>query len=156
MRNWLSFRGGVAVGLPSTEDNWSQIIADVATEFMNCVINIVDPNQSVTTPYDPATGEGGESTPLVLYTGVPARAQHIRAPYNVPSAVDWNSYRHYRFQVKLEDVPGLVSKGMQIEVTGAGRDASILDLTYTIEASTNSSHAAVRTFETVAPNSVSP
>lgn len=144
------------MGLPSTEDNWSQIIADVAEEFMNCVINIVDPKTETTTTYNPKTGTGGVSTPTNLYSDVPARAQHIRAPYNVPSAVDWNSYRHYRFQVKLEDVPGLVSKGMQIVVTSGGRDKSLYNLVCTIEASTNSSHAAVRTFETVALNAVSP
>lgn len=133
--------------------DWSDEIAEVAVEFMNCLVDIIDPNTSVTTPYDPKTGTGGVTTQTKLYTNVPARAQHIKSGKSVLSSVDWNMYRNYRFQVRLSDVPGLVNKGMQIIPVTGGKDESIVGLICTIEASSNSSHAAVRTFETITPNS---
>ena len=139
------------VGL-AAQGSWSEQIAAAAEQFMNAAIEIYDPQtQVVTTPYDAVTGLGGESTPVVLWSGK-ARVQHLRQPQEVTTAAEWTAYRSYRFQVPLDEVSGLIDKGMRIRVTDAGRDPSLSQMTYTIEASTNSSHAAVRTFETTAEN----
>lgn len=140
------------VGL-AAQGSWSEQITAAAEQFMNAAIEIYDPNTSVppTIPYDPVTGLGGESEPAVLWSGK-ARVQHLRQPQEVTTAAEWTAYRSYRFQVPLDEVSGLIDKGMRIRVTDAGRDPSLLQMTYTIEASTNSSHAAVRTFETTAEN----
>ena len=140
------------MGLPSFESNWSEVIAEVAEQYMNCVIDVLNPNTENVSEYDPEANTGGVATPVKVYSSIQARVQHIRAPYNVPSAVDWNTYRHYRFQVKLSDAPGLVPKGFQIKVLSGGNDPALIGKTFSIEASTNSSHAAVRTFETTTSN----
>lgn len=142
------------MGLPSSDfpADWSAQIGESAELFMNCVVDIVDPNTETTTPYNPATGAGGVSTPTKLFENIPMRVQQLRAPYNVQSGVDWNAYRHYRFQCKLSDVSTLVPKGMQLVVVSGGRDQSLVGAVCTVEASTNSGHAAVRTFETTTPN----
>jgi len=112
--------------------NWSQQIADVAEEFMNASIEIQ---------------VGQEDTGPTLYEGK-ARVQHVRFPREVEDAVQWQGARSYRFQIPLTDDLPFIPKGALIRVSDGQRDPELEEMLFEVVASTNSSHAAVRTLET--------
>jgi len=137
------------VGLPLIATSWEDEIAESAATEFKCVIDIVDPNSSTTTAYDPVTGTGGESTPTVIGAGIAARGQHIRTPRWEQTTYDASAYRNYRFQIAMADSPASIPKGFQVIVKSNPRDLSLVGVPFTIQASTNSSNAAVRTLETL-------
>ena len=137
------------MGLPKTDQSWEDEIAEAAATEFKATISILDPNSLVTTPYDPVTGTGGGSTPLVIGTGIAARAQHIRTPTWQQTTYDASAYRHYRFQIAMEGAPAEILKGWLVRVDANPRDLALVGETFTVQASTNSSNAAVRTIETL-------
>lgn len=124
------------VAFPTMPDvsNWPQIIADGAEKFMNGTIQIFVPNSG--------------NPPTILYEGK-ARIQHVRRTEEVNGSYELNYYRNVRFQIPLEDSPDSIATGYRVRITNGGRDPDLVNTLYRIESIKNSSHAAVRTIETV-------
>ena len=137
------------MGLQPIANSWEDEIAqEAATEF-KAVISIYHPGETVTVPYDPVSGLGGDTVPVYIAQNVPARAQHIRTPDWQKTTYDVSAYRHYRFQIAMADAPAAVPKGYIVRIEAIPRDPSLVGYTATVQASTNSSNAAVRTIETL-------
>ena len=132
----------------SDGDNWSQIIADSAAEFMNAVITITLPG----TPgaYDPVTDTYGAGVAgTVLIDDRAARAQHLSSPSETTGAGEWGVKRRYRWQILLDPSDPIIPKGAILTCSNGGRDASLTQFTYEVLSATGSSHAALRTIETL-------
>lgn len=138
-----------ALPAPGTVKDWSALITAKAVPFMNARVQIINPNSSVVTEYDPLTDTGGESVPTVIREGR-ARVQKIRRPLNVNAPNEWSSSHQIRVQMELDNTVPLVSKGMQIVVLDGGKETDLEQLVYVITMSVNSSWAALTTYEAVA------
>lgn len=125
---------------------WQDVIASVAAEYMNGVIQIVNPSAALT-PYDPVTGQGGEPQQTPIFEG-PARIQHIRFPRETPGTYQWGANRYFRFQIDYDPAVE-IQKGFTIYVTDGGRDVTLEALRFEVISAVNSSHRAVRTIEAV-------
>lgn len=135
---------------PIDEDSWPQEILEVAREYFNCVIDVINPGSPGT--YNPATddytGEGYVPDVAVL-EGREARAQHIRLPLEQAGAREWATKRRYRFQTELLDADPPITKGMIVRVRSGGRDPVLENFAFEVASASNSSHAALRTIETL-------
>lgn len=116
--------------------DWSDEIADAAEEYMNASIEVV---------------KGQTATNVRLYLGK-ARVQHVRFPREGENVADWIGARSYRFQIPLTDDLPFINSGALIKVRSGSRDPELYDMLFEVVASTNSSHAAVRTLETKVVN----
>lgn len=135
---------------PGAMADWPGIIAANVAPYMNATVQIVDPQTSViTTPYDPATDTGGDSTPLVIRQG-PAFIQKIRRPLRVPGPNEWSSTHEFSITMALDNTVPLVSKGMQIIVLDGGREKDLEALTYIVTMSADSSWAPLSTYMCIA------
>lgn len=129
-------------------ESWSDTIAEVAEQFMNATIQVLEPSGGEPT-YNEALKDYVMPEPVVLVECV-ARIQHVRVPNPQNTEYQWSMGRHYRFQVPYSDVEGLyIRKGLIVKVLDGGRDAELNDLLFEVLGATNSSHRAVRTIETV-------
>ena len=140
---------------PITADSWAEEIADAAREFFNATIDVLLPG----TPgkYNPSSDSytgGTEDTPVI--EDRPARAQHIRLATEQSGSREWSAKRRYRFQIDLLPGDPTVTKGMIVRVRDGGRDPSLVDFAFEVITASNSSHAALRTIETVTEGGVAP
>lgn len=137
--------------------SWPEEIAEAAREFMNCTIKVVRPGKSG--KYDPTTddytGEGYEPEKIILQDRA-ARAQHIRLALEQAGAYEWSTKRRYRFQIELLADDPTITKGMVVRVTGGGNDPSLQHFAFEVVSASNSSHAALRTIETLTEFGVAP
>lgn len=127
----------------------SEEILDAAKEFMTGRIEVIDPSNIITTPYDPITDEGGTAEPEVLIEGRPARIQHINMPSEMSGASEWATKRRFRFQIEILDGDPTLRKGLVVRVLDGANDSSLEQFTYTILSAVNSTQAALRTIEAV-------
>lgn len=132
---------------PSSQD-WPDEILAVARQQFNCVIDVIDPTRVVDEPYDPITDTGGTSAPLVVIADRPARVQHIRLPLEQSGASEWGTKRRYRVQCEILTGDALIRKGFMVRVRG-GRDPVLSRFALQVLSASNSSHAALRTIETI-------
>lgn len=140
-----------------TADSWPDEILEVAREFFNCSIDVILPGKPG--KYDPVTddytGEGYVPETVVL-EGRDARAQHIRLPLEQAGSYEWSTKRRYRFQLELIAADPTVRKGMIVRVRAGGRDPALQHFAFEVVSASNSSHAALRTIETVTEMAVTP
>lgn len=142
---------------PINATSWPEEIAEVAREFMNCTIKVFRPGKPG--KYDPATDDytgEGYVPDIVLLEGRPARAQHIRLALEQAGAYEWSTKRRYRFQIELLDDDPTITKGSVVRVTDGGNDPTLEDFAFEVVSASNSSHAALRTLETLTEFGVSP
>lgn len=138
-------------------DNWGEEILEDAREFFNGRIEVLDPSNIIETPFDPDTDEGGDSSLEIVLTndpddpvrGRPARIQHLRLPLENAGSGEWATKRRYRMQVEILPGDPVLQKGQIVNVLDGGKDPSLEAFSYTLVSAANSSHAALRTLETV-------
>lgn len=132
------------------DSEWPQEIADAAHEEFTGVISVIDPGTGNPGVYSAETDIRTGATPDdVVLDDRAARIQHIRLPLEMAGSREWSTKRRYRFQIDLLPGDPIITKGMVVRVTNGGRDASLTSFAFTVTAASNSSHAAVRTIETV-------
>jgi hypothetical protein len=130
-----------------SESDWSAEILEAAREFMNGELRVMKPGTPGT--YDPATDEAtGGTEPSVVIDWRPARAQHLRMPVETNDGNGWTSRRRYRFQCEILDGDPLIKKGLYVEYRG-GKDPVLAEFAFQVVSAVNSSHAALRTIETI-------
>lgn len=135
--------------------SWPEEILAVARTFFNCTIDVILPGEHGT--YDTDTDEYNGGTPdTIILEGRAARAQHIRLPLEQAGAYEWATKRRYRFQLELLDGDPTIRKGMVVRVRAGGRDPVLEQFAFQVASASNSSHAALRTIETVTEFGVSP
>lgn len=147
-----------------TADDWPDEIAALARTQFGATIEVLLPG----TPgkYDAKTDSyvGGTPDQIVLtgtspdhdIPGRPARAQQLRLPIEQAGAAEWSAKRRYRFQIDLLPGDPVITKGMVVRVRRNPRDPSLLHFAFQVTAASNSSHAALRTIETITEFGVSP
>lgn len=136
-------------------DDWPEEIAALARTQFGAIIDILIPG----TPgkYNSKTDLHTGGTPdQVVISGRPARAQQLRLPIEQAGAAEWSAKRRYRFQMDLLPTDPVITKGMVVRVRQNPRDPSLLHFAFQVTAASNSSHAALRTIETVTEFGVSP
>lgn len=142
---------------PIDEEAWPDEILEVAREFFNCVIDVLNPGSPG--KYDPIaddyTGEGYIPDEIVL-DGREARAQQIRLPLEQAGAREWATKRRYRFQTEIVDGDYPITKGMVVRVRAGGRDPVLQHFAFEVASASNSSHAALRTLECITEFGVAP
>lgn len=130
--------------------HWSDVIGDVAAEYMNGVIDIFTVGKNPV-PFDPKTGQGGGEIETPVASNVVARIQHVREPRPVTTTYEATTYRRFRFQVSLAEYGALaIPEGARVRIVDGGRDPSLVGKVIVVTSSVNSSHAAVRTIEGLA------
>lgn len=98
---------------------------------------------------DPITGDYGPFTlGAVVLSARPARAQHIRLPLDSNDGTGSQARRRYRFQCEILPGDPSVTQGLVAYFTG-GNDPELAKMTFQVRMATNSSHAALRTIETL-------
>lgn len=140
----------VSFGLPpiTSGDDWLAEIAAEALKEFTASIMVILPGFSGR--YDPELdAHVGADTGSVALAERPARIQHIRLPLETAGSAEWATRRRYRFQVELRPGDPVITKGMIVVVTDGGRDPNLEAFTYEVISATNSSHAAIRTIETI-------
>jgi hypothetical protein len=141
----------------SDDEDWPEEILEVARDFFNCTIDVILPGKPG--KYDPITdtntGEGYVA-PTTILEARAARAQHIRLPLEQAGAYEWSTKRRYRFQIELLAADPVVRKGMVVRVRAGGRDPVLENFAFEVASASNSSHAALRTIETLTEFGVSP
>jgi len=123
--------------------DWAQAVAETAKKFHKAAVELSDPAQSVTEPWDPNTGTGGESVTPILAT-LPCRIIILTSPNNFSTETRTGTIRTLQvefdgalyadhipegFQIKIingDDNPALVN-GKYIQVQGA-TSASLMAL----------------------------
>lgn len=129
------------------ESSWEHEILEAARETFNGFITISRPEAPGI--YYPATGEYTDGSPgAVLIADRPARAQHIRLPEEKADGDGWQTKRRYRFQYEILPGDPSITKGLVVTYRG-GLDPELAKMTFQVVWATNSSHAALRTVETV-------
>lgn len=115
--------------------------------WFNAHIQIIDPAQATTTPYDPETDTGGESTPVVLYDSGAngARIQPLRSPNAAVVGEQPLNTRAVEIQTKLDYSAGVLRSGLRIIVVDGGEDKTLENYVYTLQSGVNSSFGWVRT-----------
>lgn len=137
----------MALSPPPLANDWSQVILETAREFMNGEMRVMRPGTPGT--YDPVTdGTTGGTPPTVVIDWRPARAQHIRLPLETSDTNGWRTRRRYRFQCEILDGDPIITPGLYVEYRG-GKDPSLASFVYQVTSAVNSSHAALRTVETI-------
>jgi hypothetical protein len=139
------------------DDDWSGEILEVAREFFNCAIDVILPGKPG--KYNPSTDayDGAGAVPdVMVIEGRPARAQHIRLPLEQAGAYEWSTKRRYRFQIELLASDPVIRKGMVVRVREGGKDPVLVHFAFEVASASNSSHAALRTIETLTEFGVSP
>lgn len=137
----------MALSRVSPAGDWPAEILEAARETFNGHLTLYRPGEPGT--YDSKTNTFAGGTPdEVLIADRPARAQHIRLPQEYNDGNGWGTKRRYRFQCEiLEDDPA-ITKGLFVRFSG-GRDPELEKVAFQVVSATNSSHAALRTIETV-------
>ncbi len=137
--------------------DWPEEILEAAREFFNCTIDVILPgkNGKYNPDTDEYTGEGYVPDTTIL-EGRAARAQHIRLPLEQSGAYEWATKRRYRFQLELLEADPTIRKGMVVRVRAGGRDPVLEHFAFEVASASNSSHAALRTIETLTEFGVSP
>lgn len=139
----------MALPFPPSADSWPDEIAEEARTEFGCTIDVLDPSNLITIPFDPVTDTGGAPTPATVVSGRAARAQHIRLPLENSGSGDWTTRRRYRFQIDLlEDDPAF-TKGMIVKVTATDRNQALLTSVNIVQSAANSDHAPLRTIECI-------
>lgn len=142
-------------------EDWSAEILEGAKEFFNGRIEVVDPSNIITVPYDPITDEGPTSEAEIVLTndpddtvrGRPARIQHLRVPLENAGSGEWSTKRRFRFQHEMLPGDPTLRKGQLVTVLDGGKDETLTEFSYTITSAVNSSHAALRTIEAITEGS---
>lgn len=130
--------------------SWSEEILEVAREYFNGVIDVFIP--ATLGKYDPVTDERtgeGYVPEQVLIGARQARIQQLQTPREQSGSYEWSTKRRYRFQVELLTNDPVIHKGAMVRVRDGGRDSQLEDYVYQVTSASNSSHAALRTIETV-------
>lgn len=112
-------------------EDWSSEIEALAREQRNGKIVVYKPDRSV------------------IIAERPARIQNVRATPEVATSIEWSTKRFYRFQVELRPDDPHIPAGSIVRVTDGGKDHTLVDYVYEVLSASNSSHAALRTIETV-------
>jgi hypothetical protein len=133
---------------PSRSDSdWPDEILEEAREEFDGELVIREPGTHG--ERDPITGA---YAPFILgavvLTARPARAQHIRLPLDSNDGNGSQARRRYRFQCEILPGDAAVTQGLVAYFTG-GRDPELAKMTFQVRMATNSSHAALRTIETI-------
>lgn len=145
------------MALPTRDDTaWTSIVAAAAETQMTAVIDIYDPANPTTTPYDPDTDTGGYTAPAVILSGVPARAVFIRRPQEFNSTIDWTVSRPIRVQIPRRYADTPILKGYVIRFSDGGDDPNLTKLSLEVMTAANGSLAAVRTIECKTSLAVTP
>lgn len=131
---------------PAAYTDWSDEIAEDAVGEMNGAICIYDPPS--TTPVIGPVNVGD--------VGRRARIQNMRIPRPTTNADEWEVNRAIRFQIEILAGDPPLRKGMVVRVTDGGKDPSLVNFAFIIETAVNSSHAALRTIETISELAVVP
>lgn len=127
--------------------HWADEIRDEVVAEFDGEITIREPG--VRGDRDPVSGDYGPFTLGAIVLGPrPARAQHIRLPLDSNDGMGSESRRRYRFQCEILDGDPAITKGLVVYFEG-GRDPELAKMTFQVRMATNSSHAAVRTIETL-------
>lgn len=135
--------------------DWADEILEAAREFFNCTITVFIPGEPG--KFDPKTdGYTGGTPNQIIVDDRPARAQHIRLPLEQAGAYEWSTKRRYRFQLELLASDPAIRKGMVVRVTDGGRDPILEQFAFEVASASNSSHAALRTIETLTEFGASP
>ncbi|MBT2484863.1 MULTISPECIES: DUF6093 family protein [unclassified Microbacterium] len=135
-----------------TSSSWADEIRDEAVLEFNGEITVSTKGTRGTR--DKVTGDYGPYTPgEIVLSRRRARAQHLQAPKETSSGGGAQSSRRYRFQCEIlagdpEITEESVTQGLVVEFTG-GRDPELAKMKFQVRFATNSSHAALRTIETV-------
>lgn len=137
---------------PRIAPSWEDEIRDEAVTEFNGEVEVRRPGtrgvrDKVTGAYSPfIPGE-------VVLSKRPARAQHLQMPKDTSDGTGSQSSRRYRFQCEiLAGDPAIteesITQGLVATFTG-GRDPELAKMTFQVRFATNSSHAALRTIETI-------
>lgn len=134
--------------------SWEQEIHDGAVEEFDGEIEVRKPGTPGTPgSFDPVTGTKDPDTPGdVVLSRRAARAQQIRLPLESSDGNSWQTRRRYRFQCEILPGDPSVTKGLVVKFFG-GRDPELPKMTFQVSWATNSSHAPVRTIETLTEGS---
>lgn len=130
-----------------TEERWTDEIAEIitSTEYMNAVVNIIDPTL-VTTTWDIDT-----NTPTV--TGNAVVARHVMARINWPlrsvtdagtTDADPSVIRAGRITIPWSEFSGPIRTGMQFVVIDGGDNPDMSRYVYRIDEAINGSNSASR------------
>lgn len=134
-------------------------IAGIAAEmrtslygWFNAHIKIVDPNTADpnVTPFDPATGEGGDFVPRTVWDSGArgALVQAIRGADLVAFGDQNTSIQGVRVQTKRVPSGLVLHSGLQVLVLDAGEDPNLARFIYAIKEGTDSSFAWGCIFDT--------
>lgn len=127
--------------------DWAASIFQVAQEFMDGELCVIKPGTPGT--YDPVTdGYTGGTPDQVIIDWRAARAQHIRMPLETNDGNGWTTRRRFRFQMELRENDPAITQGLVVRYRG-GKDPVLATLSYQVISAVNSSHAPLRTIETM-------
>lgn len=112
-------------------------------KWFNARIAIYDDDRIVTTPYDPTTDAGGETTATLLYdSGVNgARVQPLNTRRNLTTGAQPTGERTFLVQTKLDLDIDVIRHGLRLLVLDGGEDSSLRNYRYFVQSAANSSYA---------------
>lgn len=122
--------------VPPASD-WSAVIAEAAKMMFNGELRAFIPGE---------LDSGADD--VVLIDWRPARAQHLAMPLEMSDGSGWNTKRRFRFQTELRADDPIIPKGAIVRFRG-GKDHTLTRFAFQVTSAVNSSHAALRTIETI-------
>ena len=119
------------MALPSRASlsDWTQTIRDAALPFHTATVEVYDPSQTVTTPYVPATGTGGESSTPILAT-LPCRIILVKTPHELTTDVRSGYIRTFNIEFDAAQYAGAINDGFQVIITDGGDNPALVNGKY--------------------------
>ena len=118
---------------------------DIVVRWYNAEIKIIDPNIGDEV-WDVETNSYTGTAAVEIYSGK-ARIQPIRNTATPDLGITQGAIQGIRVQVPYDATIGLVRKGLQVQVTDGGEDATLEDLQFVVRSGVNSSYGWNRTIE---------
>jgi len=125
--------------------DWAGTIAETAKRFHNAVVELSDPAQSVTEPWDPNTGTGGESVTPVL-ASLKCRIIILTTPNNFSTETRTGTIRTLQVEFDGALYPGNIPEGYQIKIINGDDNPALVTGKYVqVQDATSASLMALRT-----------
>lgn len=157
--------GGAIVG-----ERWKNYVRRASRPFETAIVEVIDPNTTLTTPYDPETGLGGDSVVSVVWPVIEGYGDQAygEGPYGGlyseganawvevigssgqrnagPQPTDMTAVRVH-IDLETFGTTEFIRSGFQVRVLGGGRDRVLERRIITIDKVTTGNLAVQRTLE---------
>jgi len=110
-------------------DNWVSEIRSVALGFHKAIVEVYDPSQTVTTPYNPSDGSGGESVTPILAT-LKCRIILVKTPHELTTEIRTGYIRTFNIEFDAVLFEGAINEGFQVKITWGGDNPALVNGKY--------------------------